>query len=278
MFSADGDDLTDDVVHDGHLGYVIGGIVWTEDYKTEGVDLDAIVLLEHIAIEVLLQTVMIIRGVGQVKASDIGLASKGFDDGLAIDIDHLLAAFPVVDGKGAVGIAADHIDGTCHVHIKIVDGPLLTIGTDLIVANETEELLLLVLYVDLFRLPFIAKRTDGLEGAITEPVLSLFVYECAHLAGHTAYSLPLLKRLFHRDAITLPLANGLFLGIEGLKEIGHQRTHWQQLVATIVEIDMSLWLEIDMSVLLIKAGIGKCRHLCFYISHFDCKGNQKSEK
>lgn len=269
--SADIDDLADHRVHDGHLGHEIGGIVRTEHHETERIDSDAVVFLKHITVEILLQTVMIERGVGQVEASDIGLAAKGLGDGLAEGVDHLLAALPVVDGEGAVGLATDHVDGASDVHIEVEDGPLLTIGADLIVANETEELLFLALDGYLFGLTVIAEGADGVEGAVAEPVFGLFVNERAYLAGHAADTLPLRQRLLDGDTVLLPLAHGLCMGVEGFEKITYQRTDGQQLLAAVVEIHMALGLKVDMSVLLVQAGIGKSGHLLFYISHFECK-------
>ena len=210
----------DDAVHDGNLGHEIGGVVRTEYHETERTHPDAIVLLQHIAVEVLLQAVVIERGVWQIQASDIGLPSEGLDDGLAIGVDHLLAALPVIYGKGTVIVTANHIDGASDVHLQVEDGPLLAIGTDIVVANEAKELLSFTLHRDHLRLSMIGERTDGLEGAVLEPVLRLLVDERAYLAGHTADACPLVERFLHGDAIALPLAHGLLLGVEGFEEVG----------------------------------------------------------
>ena len=73
---------------------------------------------------------------------------------------------------------------------------------------------------DHFRIATVAERTDGLEHTVAEPVLRLFVDKRTHLAGHTSDTGPLVERLFHGDAIALPLAHGLLLGVEGLEEVG----------------------------------------------------------
>ena len=176
--------------------------------------------LEHVAVEVLLQAVVIIGGVGQGNAVDACLARKGLDDGLSLGIDHLLAALPVVDGERTVVVAADHVDGAGHVHIEVVDGPLLTIGVDVVVAHEAEELLLLVFNGNLFGLTVVAEGADGVEGAVAEPVLGLFVDEGAHLGSHAAIACPLVERLLDGNAIALPLAQGLSLSVEGPEEEG----------------------------------------------------------
>ena len=76
--------------------------------------------LEHVPVEVLLEAIVIIRGVGQGDAVEAGFIGEGLGDGLSKGVDDLLAALPVEDGEGAVVVAADHVDGASHVHLQIV--------------------------------------------------------------------------------------------------------------------------------------------------------------
>ena len=56
-------------------------------------------LFEHISIKVLLDAIMIEGCIGQTDAVMAHLATKTLDDGLALGVDYLRRAFPVVDGK-----------------------------------------------------------------------------------------------------------------------------------------------------------------------------------
>ena len=122
---ADTDNLTHNLVHLRHLCHIIRGIISTEHHQVHGSHTDAIMRLQHIAVEVLLQTVVIERGVGQVDAVQTHLPVKALCDRLSKGVHHLRAALPVVDRK--------------------LDGPLLAIGLDGIVVDELQEILFLFL-------------------------------------------------------------------------------------------------------------------------------------
>ena len=89
MLLADGDDLLDELVHLGHLGYVVGGIVGAQDYQVHCLDADAVMALEHIAIHILLDAVMVERSIGQADAVVAHLASETLYYGLALGVDNL---------------------------------------------------------------------------------------------------------------------------------------------------------------------------------------------
>ena len=107
---ADGDDLLDELVHLGHLGHIVGGEVGAEHHQIHGLDTDAVMLFEHVAIEVLLDAIMIERSIGQTDTVLTHLATKALDDGLALGVDHLRRALPVVDGELAIVFLANQVD------------------------------------------------------------------------------------------------------------------------------------------------------------------------
>ena len=61
------------------------------------------------------------------------------------------------------------------------------------------------------------KRVCRVKEALLEIMLCLLMHKGTHLTGQAPDSLPLIQRLFHRHAITLPLALGGCLSIKGLK-------------------------------------------------------------
>ena len=89
---------------------------------------------------------MVERGIGQTDAVMAHLATKTLYDGLALGVYYLRRAFPVVDSKLAIVVLANQVDGTCNVQILIVNGPLLAIGLDIVVANKTQKMQLFLLY------------------------------------------------------------------------------------------------------------------------------------
>ena len=104
---ADGDDLLDKLVHLGDGNYVVGGIVGAKNYQIHCLDADAVMALEHVAIHILLDAVVIERGIGQANAVVAHLASEALYYGLALSVDHLRRALPVVDGKLAIIVLAN---------------------------------------------------------------------------------------------------------------------------------------------------------------------------
>ena len=56
---ADGDDLLDELVHLGDGDYVVGGVVGAENYQIHCLHTDAVVAFEHVAVEVLLDAVVV---------------------------------------------------------------------------------------------------------------------------------------------------------------------------------------------------------------------------
>ena len=86
---ADGDDLLDKLVHLGHLGYVVGGIVGAKNHQVHCLDADTVMALEHVAIHILLDAVVIERGIGQADAVVAHLASEALYYGLALGVDNL---------------------------------------------------------------------------------------------------------------------------------------------------------------------------------------------
>ena len=89
MLLADGDDFLDELVHFGNLGYIVGGIIWAQNYQIHCLDADAIVALEHVAIHILLDAVMVERSIGQADAVVAHLASETLYYGLALGVDNL---------------------------------------------------------------------------------------------------------------------------------------------------------------------------------------------
>ena len=221
--------------------------------------------LEHVTVEVLLDAVMVEGSVGQVDAVKTHLAAEGLRDRLSLRIHHLRAALPVVDGKGAVIVLADHIDGACDVQPRVVDGPLLTVGTYLVVTDKAQEVLLLHLEAYLLRLTLIAEGTHGEEGAVAKIVLRLLVHERAHLGSPGANALPLLQRLLDGHTVALPLPLGDSLGIERLEEVGYQRTDRQQSLVTLIGIDMPLGFKVDILVLLVLTSILEGQHFRLHL-------------
>ena len=220
--------LADDLVHLRHLHDVIRGIVGMEHHQIHRPHLNPVMLLEHIAVEVLLHAIVVERRVGQVDAVVAHLAAKSLCDGLSLCIHHFRAALPVVDGKRAIVLLTDQVDGACDVQFQIIHRPLLPIGLNPVVADKLEEIALLRFDGDGLRLPVIAERVDGLECAVVEIVLRLGVHEGTHLTGHTARLVPGIERLLHRDTLILALALGHCQRIEAVKEIVGQSAHRQQ--------------------------------------------------
>ena len=134
---------------------------------------------------------MVERGIGQTDAVMAHLATKTLDDGLALGVDYLRRAFPVVDGKLAIVVLANQVDGTRNVQILIVNGPLLAIGLDIVVADKTQEMKFFLLYTHHFGLRAKLQLTFGLEETALKIVLCLQMHKGAHLAGCTTSALPL---------------------------------------------------------------------------------------
>ena len=178
------------LVHNRNLGYIIGGIFRTKHHQIQSLNLDTIVLLEHIAIEVLLHTVVIEYGVGQTYTVLTHPLIKGLCDRLSKGVHHLTASLPVVDGKGAIALPTDQVDGACDVQVFIIDGPLLAIGLDVIILNKMQELLLFFLETDRFLLTLIGKGIVGFEGAVLKVTFCLSVDKGAHFAGLFATIIP----------------------------------------------------------------------------------------
>ena len=64
----DADYLANHLVHLRHLRHIIRRIIGTEHHEVHRPHADAIMRLQHITVEVLLQTVVIERGIGQIDA------------------------------------------------------------------------------------------------------------------------------------------------------------------------------------------------------------------
>ena len=217
-------DLRHDLLHPRHLHHVVGLIFRREHHEVHGPHADAIVALEHVTVEVLLDAVVVEGCVGQIDAVKTHLAAESLRDRLSQGIHHLRAALPVVDGKGAVVVLADHIDGARNVQPRVVNGPFLTVGTYLIVADKAQEVLLLHLDAHFLGLTLKTEGTHGEKGAIAEVVLRLLVHERAHFGCPCTYALPLLQRLLDRHTVALPLPLGDSLRVERLEEVGYQLT------------------------------------------------------
>ena len=249
------------LVHDGDGDYVIGGVVGAENDEVHGLDANAIVALEHHAVEVLLDAIVIVGGVGKVQAVEGGLTAKGGDKGLALRCADFAAAFPVVDGEEAVVITTDEVDGSGDVQCCIVNRPLLAVGTDVIVVDELEELLVLTLKVDVLSMTGMGEVAGGKETAVLKVIFGLFVEEGSYGSSHAAYTLPLGKRLGNGYAITILLQLSSTLGIEGFEEKGYERADGQELVLPFVQIDVTFGQEIDVFVLRIASCVGETTHL-----------------
>ena len=261
---ADGDDAADEVVHEGDGDEVVAVIFGTEYHEVQGGDTDAVVLLEHVTVEVLLDAVVIIGGVGQVQPTAVCAPAEGRDDGTALWVAHFAAALPVVDGKSAVSILTDHVNGSCDIQVFVKDGPLLPVRANLVVVDEMEELLVLALYADGLGLSAIAEVAGGLEAAVLEVVLRLFVDKGAYAAGLASYALPLGERLSNGYSVAVLLLLRCTLGVEGLEEKGDERADGQQLVLSSVQVDVAFGQEVDVVVLWIAPCICKAAHLCIH--------------
>ena len=204
---------------------------------------------------------MIVRRIGHADAVERHLSTKTFDYGTPCGIYHLTATLPVVDDEVAVSVLANQVDSAGDVQGNIVNGPLLTIGTDVIIIDKAQEVLALRLDIDFLCLAFVAEQVSGLKPSCLEIVLRLFVHEGAHLTGHTTSTVPLAERLFCRNTITLLLAQGNALSVEGLEEITHKATDGQQLDFATIEINVTFGQEVDVLILFIEACIGECLHL-----------------
>ena len=134
----------------------------------------------------------------------------------------------------------------------------------MVVLDETKKMLLFPFYVDMLDGSCILKDAIGLKSAIEEEVLRLFMYKCTYLTGHLAVPVPFRQRLFYGDAIALPLPAGHSLSIKAFKEVGYQRTDGQEPLLSLICIDVSLWLKVDVLVLFIQPGIGEGLHFFFY--------------
>ena len=64
---------------------------------------NAIMLFQHIAIEVLLKAIMIENGIWKIDASLTHPAPESLYDGLSLGIHHLRTSLPVVDNKLPIG-------------------------------------------------------------------------------------------------------------------------------------------------------------------------------
>ena len=95
----EGYNLSYNFVHPGHLGHIIGRIVRTEHHEVHTPDLDAIVGFQHVAVEILLEAIMIEGCIGKVDAVETHPSTKGLHDGLPIGIHHLATPFPVVESE-----------------------------------------------------------------------------------------------------------------------------------------------------------------------------------
>ena len=187
---ADADNLTHHLIHLRHLCHIIRGIIGTKHHQVHRPHMDAIMRLQHITVEVLLQTVVIERGIGQIDAVQTHLPVETLRDRLSKGIYHFCAALPIVDRKRAIIILTDQVDGACYVQCRIIDGPLLTIRLNGLVVHELQEMLFFLFHRYLLRLAIVAEGIDGLKGTITEEVLCLCMYEGAHLTGHRADPVP----------------------------------------------------------------------------------------
>ena len=90
-----------------------------------------------------------------------------------------------------------------------------------------QEMLLFLLNTDDFLLILKTERIDCIKITLLEIVLRLFVHKRTHLTGQATYPFPFPQRFLNGDLIALPLPPCSLFRIEGLEEIGNQRTHWQ---------------------------------------------------
>lgn len=246
---AESDYLGDDVVHDGNGGYAVVIVVGTQHDKVHGLDADAIMLLKHVAVEVLLEAVMVVGGVGNGDTACGGAPAEGLGDGTSGGVNDLAAALPVVDSELAVIVATDEVDGASKVQVGIEDGPLLTVGTDGVIVDEMEEMLPFALDIDIFDGAVIVEGAEGVETALLKIVLGLFVYESAHLARHAADALPFGEGLGNGDAVAILLLLSGPLGVESFEEMGDKGADRQQAALASVEVDMAFGQEVDVVVL-----------------------------
>ena len=211
---------------------------------------------------------MVERGIGQTDAVMAHLATKTLYDGLALGVYYLRRAFPVVDGKLAIVVLANQVDGTCNVQILIVNGPLLAIGLDIVVANKTQKVQLFLLYAYHFGIITKLQLALGLEETALKIVLCLLVYKGTHLAGHATCTLPLIQALLYGYAFKSQLVFGLWQGLEFIKEIGNERADRQHTLYTFIYIYVFARLKINVGILLVMACIAEGGHFFAHIIGF----------
>ena len=165
---------------------------------------------------------MIVSRIGHADAVQRHLTTKASNNGAPCIVDHLTATLPVVDDELTIVIAADHIDGSGDVQVHIIDGPLLTIRTDVVVPDEAHEMLTFGLHTDLFALALVTEYVTGFEASVLKIVLRLFMQEGTHLAGHAADTIPFAECLFGRNTIALLTTKGSTLSIERFEEIAYE--------------------------------------------------------
>ena len=211
---------------------------------------------------------MVERGVGQTDAVMAHLATKTLDDGLALGVDYLRRAFPVVDGKLAIVVLANQVDGAGNVQILIVNGPLLAIGLDIVVADKTQKVQLFLLYTHHFGVLPKLQLAFGLEETALKIVLCLQMHEGAHLTGCTTCTLPLIQALLYGYAFISQLVFGLWQGLEFIKEIGNERADRQHTLYTFIYIYVFARLKINVGILLVMACIAEGGHFFAHIIGF----------
>ena len=116
----------DAVGDDSHLSWHLGNrhypvviVIRMEHNEVHPADSQAIVLLKYIAVEVLLNAVMVVGCVGEVVQSVY--SKRPF---VCLHRVYLVASLPVVNLIRPVVACAEQIDGTCHASGLIVHTPL----------------------------------------------------------------------------------------------------------------------------------------------------------
>ena len=111
---------------------IVGGIVRVEDDKVHGSEADTIVAMKDVAVEVLLEAVVVVGDIVKMGKQSVGMTMEAVfaDDLIAVFsmLDNTVAPLPVVHDEFSGLVAGKEVNGAGDAVFFIADAPLGSIG------------------------------------------------------------------------------------------------------------------------------------------------------
>ena len=226
-------------IHTRHAYQLEAHQVGMECHKVHIPDAQSVVVFQYVAVQVLLQAIVVIRRILKVFESLPAPLPT-------VRVGQLRTALPVVDVE-AFTVAAHKVDGSCHALRLVEHPPFHTERIQIHAVEKTPELRHFVadvkLLVHLKILSTIGKIIAHFLLPLQEEVLNLCVHVGSHLACRMTFHIPF---LFHEALLHIAVARLLcrpVFAVERLEKMAYHRADRRQACTVVERVLMQLFIK-----------------------------------